>query len=96
MLLTQRYSKQIAGVISCYDRAGYPSGVRSHGIHWAIVGGESGPKSREIKTDWVLSIKDSCDYQGLAFYFKQWGGVNKKKNGRKLLGRTWDDMPKVV
>ncbi|KJS21253.1 MAG: phage protein Gp37/Gp68 [Clostridiaceae bacterium BRH_c20a] len=65
-------------------------------IDWAIVGGESGPNAREIKTDWVLSIKEQCDSQGVLFYFKQWGGTNKKKSGRLLLGRTWDEMPKVA
>lgn len=64
------------------------------GIDWAIIGGESGQGAREMKTEWVLSIKDACDCQNVPFYFKQWGGVNKKKAGRMLLGQTWDDMPK--
>lgn len=63
------------------------------GIDWAIVGGESGHFSREMKQEWVMSIKQECDNQGILFYFKQWGGVNKKKAGRVLLGKTWDAMP---
>jgi len=62
-------------------------------IDWVIVGGESGPRAREMKQEWVLSIKRQCEIQGVLFYFKQWGGIKKKKNGRLLLGRTWDEMP---
>jgi len=62
-------------------------------IHWAIIGGESGPNSREIKKEWVVKLKNACECQGTLFYFKQWGGFNKKKTGRVLLGKTWDDMP---
>ena len=64
-------------------------------IDWAIVGGESGPKAREMKPEWVYSIKNQCEAQNVMFYFKQWGGTNKKKAGRTLLGQTWDDMPKI-
>jgi protein gp37 len=63
------------------------------GIDWAIVGGESGPRAREMKLEWVLSIKETCEQQDVLFYFKQWGGVQKKKTGRLLLGTTWDEMP---
>lgn len=66
------------------------------GINWAIVGGESGPKARPINEQWILNIKRQCEQQDTLFYFKQWGGTNKKKAGRNLLGRTWDDMPKLV
>lgn len=62
-------------------------------IHWAIVGGESGPGARPMKEEWVLDIKDQCSRQGVHFFFKQWGGVNKKKTGRKLHGRVYDAMP---
>lgn len=65
------------------------------GVNWAIVGGESGPKSREMLSDWVLSIKEQCDQQKVIFYFKQWGGTNKKKTGRILLGQTWDGIPAI-
>ena len=64
-------------------------------IDWAIVGGESGPGARPMKEEWVINIRDQCKKAGVAFFFKQWGGVNKKKTGRKLEGRTWDDMPKI-
>ena len=69
-------------------------------IDWAIVGGESGPRARPMKTDWVLKIKEQCEAQDTAFFFKQWGtwgadGIkrNKKANGRKLLNETWDEYP---
>lgn len=64
------------------------------GIDWAIAGGESGPGARRMNPDWVRSIRDQCNRNGIAFHFKQWGGVNKKKTGRLLDGRTWDEMPK--
>jgi len=63
------------------------------GIHWVIVGGESGPGARKIQPDWVRQIRDRCLSQNVPFFFKQWGGVNKKKNGRILDGRTWDEIP---
>ena len=64
-------------------------------IDWAIVGGESGWHARFMDIDWVLNIKEQCEQQGTLFYFKQWGGTNKKKTGRELLGQTWDDMPEM-
>lgn len=63
------------------------------GIHWVIVGGESGPKSRPMKAEWARDIRDQCQRAGVAFFFKQWGGTNKKKAGRELDGRTWNEMP---
>lgn len=65
------------------------------GIDWAIIGGESGFKAREMKQEWVLTLKEECENQSVLFYFKQWGGVNKKKSGRVLLGKTWDAMPNL-
>ncbi len=62
-------------------------------IDWAIVGGESGPGARPMPIDWVRSIRDQCVDAGVAFHFKQWGGKNKKKTGRTLDGRTWDQWP---
>lgn len=62
-------------------------------IHWVIVGGESGPRARPIHKDWVLSIKDLCTKANVPFFFKQWGGVHKTRNGRRLNGRTYDEMP---
>jgi protein gp37 len=65
------------------------------GIDWVIVGGESGPRARPIEADWVRAIRDQCLNQNVPFFFKQWGGVFKKRNGRLLDGRTWDQMPMV-
>lgn len=65
------------------------------GIHWAIVGGESGPRAREMKPEWVDEIKAMCRKSDTAFFFKQWGGKNKKATGRMLNGRTYDEMPQV-
>ena len=62
-------------------------------IDWVIVGGESGPHSRHMDYQWVTSIRDQCQNLTVPFFFKQWGGVQKKKNGRELEGRTWDEMP---
>ncbi len=63
------------------------------GIDWVIVGGESGPQSRPMREEWVLDIRDACIAAGVPFFFKQWGGTNKKKNGRLLQGRAYDAMP---
>jgi protein gp37 len=63
------------------------------GIHWVIVGGESGPGARSMAPGWVRSIRDQCVARGVRFFFKQWGGVRKHKTGRELDGRTWDEMP---
>ena len=63
------------------------------GIDWAIVGGESGPRAREMKPEWVDEIEAMCRRSGTAFFFKQWGGKNKKAAGRTLHGRTYDEMP---
>lgn len=65
------------------------------GIHWVIVGGESGPKSRPMRKEWVLDLRDQCLNANVPFFFKQWGGTNKKKAGRLLEDRTWDEMPIV-
>jgi len=66
------------------------------GIDWVIVGGESGPGARPMKKEWVIDIRDQCAKSDVAFFFKQWGGVFKKKAGRELDGRTWDEMPAFV
>lgn len=62
-------------------------------IHWVIVGGESGPGARPMESSWVIEIKEQCQVHGVAFFFKQWGGVQKSRTGRELEGRTWDQMP---
>lgn len=73
-----------------------------NGIHWVIVGGESGPKARPMEQDWVDSIRRQCEDASVAMFFKQWGGWGadgvkraKKQNGRELHGRTWDQMPNL-
>jgi len=65
------------------------------GINWVIVGGESGPGARLMDSSWVTDIRDQCQNKRIPFFFKQWGGMNKKKAGRNLEGRTWDEMPKL-
>jgi protein gp37 len=66
------------------------------GIDWAIVGGESGPGARPMHADWVKDIRDQCVSSNVAFFFKQWGGVFKKRTGREFEGRTWDEMPEAL
>ncbi len=65
-------------------------------INWVIVGGESGPKSRPIKEDWVLDIYSQCKSADIPFFFKQWGGVNKKKTGKELQGEIYQEMPEII
>ena len=63
------------------------------GIHWVIVGGESGWGARPMDPSWVIDLRDQCESAGVPFFFKQWGGTQKSKHGRMLDGRTYDDMP---
>ena len=63
------------------------------GIDWVIVGGESGPGARVLEQDWVLAIRERCRRAGVPFFFKQWGGVRKHETGRRLDGRTYDEVP---
>jgi protein gp37 len=72
--------------------SGLPS-LSLDGIDWVIVGGESGPKARPMDPDWVREIRDKCQILRIPFFFKQWGGPNKKRTGRMLDGRHWDGMP---
>jgi protein gp37 len=65
-------------------------------ISWVIVGGESGPRARPLKQEWVTSILRQCEAQDVPFFFKQWGGVRKKKTGRELNGKTYDAMPQIA
>jgi protein gp37 len=71
-------------------------GLNLRGINWVIVGGESGPHARPMRREWVLDIRDQCQAAGVPFFFKQWGGTNKKKSGRMLEDRTWDEMPQAM
>jgi protein gp37 len=70
--------------------------IELSGISWVIVGGESGPGARPMRKEWVISIRDQCREQRVPFFFKQWGGVRKGKNGRALDGRTYDEYPQRV
>jgi len=79
--------------ISAEPLIGSLVGMEMKGIDWCIVGGESGPKARPMKEEWVTEIQEMCKVAGTPFFFKQWGGVNKKKTGRVLQGQTWDEMP---
>jgi protein gp37 len=65
------------------------------GIHWVIVGGESGPSARPIDPNWVREIRDQCAVKGIAFFFKQWGGLRPKSGGRELDGCHWDQFPSI-
>jgi len=69
--------------------------LKLKGISWVIVGGESGPNARPIERKWVTDIRDLCIKKNVPFFFKQWGGINKKKNGRELDNRTWNEMPQA-
>ena len=71
------------------------SNMNLENIDWVIVGGESGPKARPIQQEWVTEIRDQCLTTNVPFFFKQWGGINKKKTGRLLEGRTWNQLPRV-
>jgi protein gp37 len=66
------------------------------GIHWVIVGGESGPRARPMNREWVISIMDQCKKAKVPFFFKQWGGVRKSQTGRLLNGQTFDEMPTLI
>ena len=66
------------------------------GVDWVIAGGESGPGARNMAREWVIDIRDQCSRAQVPFFFKQWGGVNKKRTGRLLEGRTWDELPGKV
>ena len=70
-------------------------GADLSGVDWAIIGGESGPRARPMEPVWVDEIKRACRIHGAAFFFKQWGGLNKKQAGRIFRGRTWDEYPPV-
>jgi len=80
--------------LSCEPLLG-PLKLDLRGIHWVIVGGESGPNHRPIDPAWVRSIRDQCQSAGVPFFFKQWGGRTPKSGGRMLDGRTWDEFPRT-
>ena len=82
--------------LSCEPLIGSLAGIDLDGIHWIIVGGESGPHSRSMNIEWVREIFRECRKQKVPFFFKQWGGVRKDLTGRLLGGRTYDEMPDRV
>jgi protein gp37 len=82
--------------LSCEPLIGPLSNLNLEGIHWVIVGGESGPGSRPMESEWVTEIRDQCQKQNTAFFFKQWGGVQKHRFGRELEGKTYDEYPEVA
>lgn len=82
--------------LSCEPLIGPLPRLPLEGIDWVIVGGESGPHSRAMDPAWVTEIRDQCLEAGVPYFFKQWGGPNKKATGRMLDGRTWDDMPPLA
>lgn len=79
--------------LSCEPLIGPLKNLNLFGIDWVIVGGESGRKARPMKPEWALEIMEQCEKANVSFFFKQWGGTNKKKTGRLLNGRTYDEMP---
>ena len=79
--------------ISVEPLLGPIEGLPRKGIHWVIAGGESGPRAREMKPEWARSIRDQCVDAGVPFFFKQWGGVQRKLAGRRLDRREWNEMP---
>lgn len=88
-----RYTDAKIKFLSLEPLLGPLPGLNLSNIDWVIVGGESGPKARPLKTEWILEIKEQCLKANVPFFFKQWGGKNKKKNGRLLEGKTWDELP---
>ena len=81
--------------LSCEPLLSSLPDMNLQGIDWVIVGGESGRTPRPVKEEWVIDIKEQCQNANVAFYFKQWGGTNKKKNGRLLQGKRYDAMPEL-
>jgi len=82
--------------LSCEPLLSPLNNLNLKGIDWVIVGGESGRTPRPMKEEWVIDIKEQCKNANVAFYFKQWGGTNKKKNGRTLKGEKYEMMPETL
>lgn len=90
-----RATKSRVKFLSCEPLLSSLPEMNLSGIDWLIVGGESGRTPRPIKEEWVIDIKHQCEQAGVAFYFKQWGGTNKKKTGKILNGKVYNAMPVV-
>ena len=82
--------------LSCEPLLDPLNNLNLDGIDWVIVGGESGRKARSINKVWVEDLQLQCQNNDIAFFFKQWGGTNKKKSGRFLNGKTWNEMPIIL
>lgn len=81
--------------LSCEPLIGALHNMNLKKIDWVIVGGESGPKARKMEAEWVLDIMNQCEKADVRFFFKQWGGTNKKRSGREINGKVYDDMPNL-
>jgi protein gp37 len=90
-----RHTHAMTKFVSLEPLLGALPDLQLDGIDWVIVGGESGPRARPIEEAWVLDVRDRCVAAGVPFFFKQWGGVNKKRTGHELQGQVWQQMPKV-
>lgn len=90
-----RATRALIKFLSLEPLLGPLSDLDLDGVDWVIVGGESGPKARPMKEQWVTDLRDQCLQASVPFFFKQWGGINKKKAGRLLQGRTWDELPHI-
>lgn len=88
-----RQTKAYIKFLSLEPLLGPLSNLNLEGIDWVIVGGESGPGARPLRKEWVIEIRDQCLASDVPFFFKQWGGVQKKRTGRELDGTTWNGMP---
>ncbi len=82
--------------LSCEPLLGPLPRLPLHGIHWVIVGGESGPKARPMSPNWVREVKTQCDARDVRFFFKQWGGINRRAGGRRLDGKIYNALPKAA
>ena len=90
-----KLSKSSVKFVSFEPLIGSVGPVDLKGIDWAIVGGESGPRARPMAEEWALEIRDHCERDGVAFFFKQWGGARPKSGGRSLRGREWNEYPRI-
>ncbi len=91
-----RNTKARVKFLSCEPLLSPIKNMNLQNIDWVIVGGESGRTPRPMNEEWVVDIKEQCNNANVAFYFKQWGGTNKKKNGRLLEGKKYDKMPELL
>lgn len=91
-----RATEAVVKFLSLEPLLGPLAGLDLEGIDWVIVGGESGPKARAMDPAWVIDLREQCRRARVPFFFKQWGGTNKRKAGRLLDGRTWDEMPRAA